>query len=142
MTNSTEIAPIALGGDRCFITEADLRGLTAELLAAGTEVIAPVASDICASPSAIASAACRMPGAAPIEITYRPLRDASELDVSRGLPVLSLKGFFLPEHEALFCWRQHGMKIEIEQVATTFAPRVVLAAKASTVRPWRSSTRS
>ena len=66
MTDSTDMRTDRAGGDRCFITEADLRELTAELLAAGTEVIAPVASDICASPSAIASAACRMPGAAPI----------------------------------------------------------------------------
>ncbi|HET6495367.1 MAG TPA: 4Fe-4S dicluster domain-containing protein [Thermoleophilia bacterium] len=129
MTDQTDTRPDREGGDRCFIREADLRELTAELLAAGTEVIAPVAVDVCASPSAIASAACRMPGAAPIEIEYRALEDASDLDVSRGMPVLSLKSYFLPEHEALFCWRQHGTQIEMKQVATTFPPRVILGAK-------------
>jgi hypothetical protein len=129
VTDPTGTSPDRAGGDRCFIRESDLRDLTAELIAAGTEVIAPVAVDVCASPSAIASAACRMPGTAPVEIEYRQLDDASELDVGRGMPVLSLKGYFLPEHEALYCWRQRGTEIEIEPVPTVFAPRVVLAAK-------------
>lgn len=116
-------------GTRCFISQADLRALVSELLGAGTEVIAPVAVEICASPSAIASAACRMPGTAPVELEYRALTDADQLDVSRGLPVMSLKEYFLPDHEALLCWRQHGMQLEIEQVQTNFAPRVVMGAK-------------
>lgn len=129
MTATTSTRPDHAGGGHCFISKADLTELTDELLGAGAEVIAPVASEICASPSAVASAACRMPGAAPIEIYYQAITEAAALDVSRGLPVLSLKEFFLPEYEALFCWRQHGMKVEIEQVTTRFAPRVVLAAK-------------
>ncbi|MFA4964897.1 MAG: 4Fe-4S dicluster domain-containing protein [Thermoleophilia bacterium] len=115
--------------DARFISENDLRALAGELLAAGTEVIAPVAVDACASPSAMASSACRMPGAAPVDIEYRPLADAAELDLERGLPVLSLKQYFLPEHEALCRWHQRGTTIQVEAVPTTFAPRVVLAAK-------------
>ena len=46
--------------DRYFISEADLRGLAADLLGAGTEVVAPVATDICQSPSAIAATACTL----------------------------------------------------------------------------------
>jgi ferredoxin len=126
VTDATTARP---GAERFFISEANLRELAASLLADGGEVIAPVAVDVCASPSALASAACRMPGQAPVDIEYRALTDASDLDLGRGMPVLSLKGYFLPEHEALFCWRQHGTEIEIEQVATTFAPRLVLAAK-------------
>ena len=44
--------------DRYFISDSDLRGLAADLLGAGTEVIAPVATDICQSPSAVAASAC------------------------------------------------------------------------------------
>jgi hypothetical protein len=51
-----------------FISDDDLRALTGELLGAGTEVIAPVAVDVCASPSAIASSACLRPGVAPVDI--------------------------------------------------------------------------
>jgi len=111
-----------------FIAADDLLALTAELLGAGTQVIAPVAVDVCASPSAIASSACLRPGVAPVDIEYRALADAAELDLSRGLPVLSLKQYFLPEHEALCprssrpasCWRRSP----------------------ATAPPWPSSTRS
>ncbi len=115
--------------DRYFISDSDLRGLAADLLGAGTEVIAPVATDICQSPSAIAASACTLDHSL-VDIDYRALTSADELDLSRGLPQLSLKGYFLPEHEALCRWKQKGLAIEIEEVPTEFAPRVVLAAKA------------
>lgn len=115
--------------DRYFISTEDLRGLTADLLAAGTEVIAPVATDICQSPSAVAASACRLDKGPAIEIDYTPLSDAAELDLSRGLPQLSLKGYFLPEHEVLCSWKQRGTTIEMHEVPTEFAPRVVLGAK-------------
>ena len=67
---------------RYFIDESGLRALTAELLAAGTEVVAPVATDVCQSPSAIASSACLLPGVAPVDIDYKLLGDAAELDLS------------------------------------------------------------
>jgi len=115
--------------ERFFISESDLRALAADLLATGTEVIAPVAVDACASPAAMASSACMRPGLEPEDLEYRALTDAAELDLARGLPILSLKGYFLPEHEALCRWKQKGIAIEIEAVPTEFAPRVVLAAK-------------
>ena len=114
--------------DRYFISDSDLRGLAADLLGAGTEVIAPVATDICQSPSAVAASACTLDHSL-VDIDYRALADADELDLSRGLPQLSLKGYFLPEHEALCRWKQKGTTIEVEEVPTEFAPRVVLAAK-------------
>jgi len=113
---------------RFFLTEAGLRGIVADLLGVGTEVIAPVATDVCQSPSAIAAAACTLGGSA-VEIDYRAIAAADELDLSRGLPQLSLKGSFLPEHEALCRWRQRGTTVEIEAVPTDFAPRIVLGAK-------------
>lgn len=112
-----------------FITEADLRALASELLAAGAEVIAPVAQDACASPAALASAACLRPGVAPVDLEYRVLDDAGALDLSAGQPSLSLKGHFLPDHEVLFCWRRRGTETPVQAAPTTFAPRVVLAAK-------------
>jgi ferredoxin len=115
--------------DRYFISTEDLRGLTGDLLAAGTEVIAPVATDICQSPSAVAASVCRLDKGPAIEIDYAPLTDAAQLDLSRGLPQLSLKGYFLPEHEVLCSWKQRGTTIEMYEVATAFAPRVVLGAK-------------
>ena len=108
---------------RFFISESDLRALAADLLGAGTEVIAPVAVDACASPAAMASSACMRPGMEPEDLEYRALTDASQLDLGRGLPILSLKGYFLPEHEALCRWKQKGTTIEIEAVPTEFAPR-------------------
>ena len=114
--------------DRYFISDADLRGLAADLLGAGTEVIAPVATDICQSPSAIAATACTLDDSM-VDIDYRALAGADDLDLCRGLPQLSLKGYFLPEHEALCRWKQKGTTIEVEEVPTEFAPRVVLAAK-------------
>jgi ferredoxin len=115
--------------DRYFISTEDLRGLTGDLLAAGTEVIAPVATDICQSPSAIAASACRLDRTEAVEIDYTLLGDAAQLDLSRGLPQLSLKGYFLPEHEVLCSWKQRGTTIEMFEVATAFAPRVVIGAK-------------
>ena len=114
--------------DRFFISDADLRGLAADLLGAGTEVIAPVATDICQSPSAIAATACTLDGSK-IDIDYTPLTSADDMDLSRGLPQLSLKSYFLPEHEALCRWRQKGTTVEVVEVPTEFAPRVVLGAK-------------
>jgi len=116
-------------GHSSFISSEDLRGLTGDLLAAGTEVIAPVATDICQSPSAVAASACRIDKGPAIEIDYTPLTDAAELDLSRGLPQLSLKGYFLPEHEVLCSWKQKGTTIEVQEVPTRFAPRVVIGAK-------------
>ena len=107
--------------DRYFISDADLRGLAGDLIGAGTEVIAPVATDICQSPSAVAATVCTL-GGSKVDIDYRALASADELDLSRGLPQLSLKGYFLPEHEALCRWKQRGITVEVEDVPTEFAP--------------------
>ena len=56
MTDATDTGAVA--PQRYFISEADLRGLAADLLGADTEVIAPVSVDACQSPSALATAAC------------------------------------------------------------------------------------
>ena len=112
-----------------FISEAELRALAGTLIAEGTEVIAPVAVEVCASPAGLASAACLRPGAAPEDIEYRLLAGPDELYLGDGLPVMSLKTYFLPEHEALCSWCQRGTTVEVRPVPTTFAPRLVLAAK-------------
>ena len=114
---------------RYFISTEDLRGLAGDLLSSGTEVVAPVSVDICQSPAAFAASACKLPGTSAVDVDYRLLGDAAELDLSRGLPALSLKGYFLPEHEALCRWKQKGISVEVQEVPTEFAPRVVLAAK-------------
>jgi ferredoxin len=114
--------------DRYFISESDLRGLAADLLDAGTGVIGPVATDICQSPAAIAATACSLDHSL-VDIDYRVIATADDLDFSRGLPQLSLKEFFLPEHEALCRWKQKGTAFEVEEVPTQFAPRVVIASK-------------
>ncbi len=136
MTDGTDTTSAARGTaassgppERYFLSEADLRSLVGDLLGAGTEVIAPLATDVCQSPSAVAASACTLPGAAAVDIDYRPLAGADELDLSRGLPQLSLKEHFLPEHEALCRWKQKGTTVEVEDVPVEFAPRVVLAAK-------------
>ena len=54
MTDATDTGAVA--PRRYFISEANLRALAADLLGAGTEVIAPVSVDACQSPSALASA--------------------------------------------------------------------------------------
>ena len=127
MTDATDTGAVA--PQRHFISEADLRALAADLLGAGTDVIAPVSVDACQSPSALATAACLRPGVAPVDVEYKAIGEAAELDLGRDLPVLSLKQFFLPDHEALCRWHQRGLEVTVEEVPTTFAPRVVLAAK-------------
>ncbi len=127
MSDSTAIR--AEAADRYFIREDELRALVGDILATGVEVIAPVASDACESPAAVASSACVLPGGPPIRIQYLALSDADQLDLGRGLPELSLKQHFLPAHEALCRWRQRGTTAVIEEVPVTFAPRVIIAAK-------------
>ena len=75
--------------DRYFISDTDLRGLAADLLGAGTDVIAPVATDICQSPSAIAASACTLDGSM-VDIDYRALgprrRDGPQSWPAAALP--------------------------------------------------------
>jgi ferredoxin len=112
-----------------FITQDDLHGLAGDLLDQGTAVFGPVAVDVCASPTAAASSACLRPGAEAVEVEYRALTEGAELDLSHGLPQLSLKNWFLPEHEAICRWRQRGTEVQVEDAPGDPGPRVVLAAK-------------
>ncbi len=123
MSDAPNITPTT--PERFFLREEALSALIGDLLAASVEVIAPVAA-ACASPSEAAGAACL--ATAP-RARYQLLHDASELALGRSLPELSLKQFFLPSQEALCHWRQRGTSTLVQDVPTTFTPRVVLAAK-------------
>jgi sulfhydrogenase subunit beta (sulfur reductase) len=112
-----------------FLSSNDLAGLAQDLIAAGTEVIAPAVTGTCESPAALASAACLRPGAGPDLIQYSVVNGPETLALGRGMPSLSLKGHFLPQNEALFCWRQHGAEVDVTPAPVDFAPRVVLGAK-------------
>ena len=92
------------------ITRDNLAGLAADLLAAGTAVIAPArGSD----------------GG----VDYRPISDATQSVLDGSMPRRSLKEFFLPVTEPLFAWRQRGGAVELEPVPTSFPPRVVIGAR-------------
>jgi sulfhydrogenase subunit beta (sulfur reductase) len=112
-----------------FLSSEDLAGLVEDLLAAGIEVIAPAVTGTCESPAALASAACLRPGAGPDLIQYSVVNGPETLALGRGMPSLSLKGHFLPQTEALFCWRQHGAEVDVTPAPVDFAPRVVLGAE-------------
>jgi ferredoxin len=112
-----------------FLSSDGVAGLVEDLLAAGAEVIAPAVTGLCESPAALASAACLRPGAGPELIQYSVVHSPETLALGRGLPSLSLKGHFLPQNEALFCWRQRGAEIDVTPAALDFTPRVVLGAK-------------
>jgi ferredoxin len=112
-----------------FLGSADLTALVDELTAAGIEVVAPVIAGTCESPAALASAACLRPGAGPELIQYAVVADTSQLALGRGMPSLSLKGLFLPQTEAFFCWREHGSAIDVKPADVQPAARVVLGAK-------------
>ncbi len=115
--------------DELYLTEESLTRLVDELLTAGTEVIAPAVTGSCASPAAIASAACLRPGAAPELIEYAALHDASQMALGRGLPNLSLKGFFLPQEEALVSWRRRGTGLELRGPRVDAPSRIALGVK-------------
>lgn len=117
-----------MSGERFLGTE-DLAGLVGDLLAAGTQVIAPAVAGTCASPAALASSACLRPGAAPELIQYLSIQDPALLALGRGMPSLSLKSFFLPQNEALLHWKQRGSAIELEPAPVERRRRVVLGAK-------------
>lgn len=95
-----------------FVSDADLAALTAELVAAGTRVIAPV----------------RDP-ADPARADYRPVARLEEADLSAPLPRRSLKEAFLPATEVLLRYRQHKQTVELAEVPTAFPPAVILGAR-------------
>lgn len=115
--------------DELYVSTAGLAALATDLLAAGREVIAPAVTGTCESPAALASAACLRPDAGPELIEYAAVEDPDRLALGRGMPSMSLKGFFLPQNEALFSWRQRGASIEIAEATRSPRLRVVLGAK-------------
>ncbi len=91
------------------ISQSDLAGLVADLVAAGTRVLAPAKVGERAE--------------------YRPIKDLAEAALGGPLPKRSLKEFFLPASEVLLRWKQKKNDVEIEEVPTTFAPQVILGAR-------------
>jgi sulfhydrogenase subunit beta (sulfur reductase) len=115
--------------DEFFLSHADVTALVDGLLAAGTEVIAPVVVGACDTPAAMASAACLRPGAPAEQVDYAVLDGHRRLAMGEAMPNLSLKGFFLPQNEALLCWRQHGGTVDVQAAPAEHAARLVLGAK-------------
>jgi ferredoxin len=93
-----------------FISNEQLAGLVAAVVASGTRVIAPVTAD---------------DGTA----TYSPINSLAEATLNGALPNPSLKAHFLPPTETLMSWRQHGSDIEIGSPPDSFAPQLVLGAR-------------
>jgi len=101
-----------------FLTEAHLADLIADLLGAGVEVWGP------------ARVAPGAPRGASVDgaLAYRPLAAPEQLTLS-GLTRRSLKEAFLPPSEPLLRYRESQSGIALDEVRTTFAPRVVLGAR-------------
>ncbi len=95
------------------ISDADLRGLAADLLAAGSTVWGPA----------------RVPGSPRPGVEYRPLREAAELDLGAGLPFLPLKQVFLPPTEPLFWWERKGTEVRLVPPAPPNRRVVVIGAR-------------
>ncbi len=94
-----------------FLSQADLTALIAELVAANTQVIAPVrAKDD------------------PEQIDYQPIHTLEEATIGVHLPRLSLKEFFLPATEVLLRYCQTKEGVNIREVATEAPPQVILTA--------------
>jgi ferredoxin len=92
------------------ISAADLASLVDELLAGGTAVIAPARD-------------------ARGRIDYRAVGASTQVVLDGPLPSRSLKGHVLPASEPLFSWRQRRGSVEIDEVPTSFGPRIVIGAR-------------
>jgi ferredoxin len=113
-----------------FIRSEKLAELVRELTAAGTRVIAPAPAP--ALPGAGGTAAQSGNAEAATggaDTTYRVITELAEATFNGGLPVLSLKGYFLPASEELFRWRQKGADVELLTPSAIFAPQVILGAR-------------
>ena len=114
--------------DVLFLSREQLAALVADLVAADTIVIGPAR----AGGPAIPGLEDRQQGVAKGAfgtLEYREVRSADELELGPGMPRLSLKQFFLPQNEKLFSWKQKGINVEVHEVPTAFAPRVILGGK-------------
>jgi ferredoxin len=94
-----------------ILSQADLAALVARLVAADTCVVAPVVTPY-----------------DPRRTEYRPIRSLEEAALGGPLPRRSLKELFLPPSEVLLRYRQKKDGVEVDEVPTTFSPRVVLGA--------------
>lgn len=96
-----------------FLRESDVRGLVDDLRAAGASVVGPT----------------RRAGPRGERFEYAVLGRDDEPALGPGLPRRPLKEFFLPPTEPLLHWRQHKHDVELQEVPTTFAPRVLLGVR-------------
>ncbi len=95
-----------------MISQSDLAALVENLVADKVRVIAPVrAKDN------------------PAQADYLSIRSLEEASLGGPLPRRSLKEFFLPASEVLLHYRQGKNDVELEEVRTTFGPRVILGAR-------------
>ncbi len=95
-----------------IVSRADLAALVERLVAAGTRVVAP-------------AAAPHDPG----RVEYRQIQRLDEAALGGALPRRSLKELFLPPSEVLLRYRQRKDGVDVEEVPTTFPPRVILGAR-------------
>jgi ferredoxin len=93
-----------------YISAEQLSVLVAELVAAGTRVVAPVS-------------------AADGTANYSEIETLAQATFNDALPMPSLKGHFLPPSEPLLSWRQNGGDVELTPAPNCFAAQVVLGAR-------------
>lgn len=92
------------------ISASDLAGLVADLIAGGTRVATPAKAH-------------------DGKVDYRWIDRFDEAVLGGPMPRLSLKGLFLPATEPLFRWQKTQEGVALEEIPTTFGPRVVLGAR-------------
>ena len=95
-----------------ILSPSELSSLVDGLIAGGVRVIAPAAA-----------------GADPDRTEYRAIAGLGEAALGGPLPHRSLKEFFLPPTEVLLRYRQRKDGVDLEEVATTFPPQLILGAR-------------
>lgn len=95
-----------------ILSQSDLAAMVADLVGAGTRVIAPASAGDDGS-----------------RTEYRPIGSIDEAALGGGLPRRSLKEFFLPPTEVLLRYRQKKGDVELQEVPTKFPPQVILGAR-------------
>jgi len=93
-----------------FITTQALAELTAELLAAGTRVVAPAE-------------------AADGAVDYQVISNAKDVVLDERMPRRSLRGFFQPPTEQVFTWNRTDSGFSLKPVDLSTEPWVVLGAR-------------
>lgn len=93
-----------------YITKTSLAELVDALIKTGTQVVAPQPAE--------------RNGVRQLE--YRTITSFSQAVLGSPLPKRSLKEFFLPPTEPLFRWKETKAGVDIQEVPTTPAPRVIL----------------